>query len=308
MRHARLLVVLAAALGVAGCGSSTSGNGSAEPGTLGAELARPGPDVALIQGTSDYAVGPVRVTFLVIDSKSRSIERPHARVWVGPSLDAPPTTSTRGGARADRRPREVRVGDRRRHPDLRRPLPARPRPGKYTLVAQPEGAKIQGIANLDVRRRPQAPAVGDRAIPSRTPTLASAHGDVASLTTADPPDLSLLRYSVADSVKAHAPFVLVFATPKFCSSRTCGPVVDVAQAVQRRFAGSGVRFIHVEVYKDNNPAQGFNRWFREWRLPSEPWVFLVGRDGRIKARFEGSVSAAELSARFSGCSSLTSRV
>ena len=97
-------------------------------------------------------------------------------------------------------------------------------------------------------------------------------------------------------MKAHAPFVLVFATPKFCSSRTCGPVVDVAQAVQRRFAGSGVRFIHVEVYTDNNPAQGFNRWFREWRLPSEPWVFLVGRDGRIKARFEGSVSAAELSA------------
>ena len=94
MRHARLLVVLVAALGVAGCGSSTSSTGSAEPGTLGAELGRSGPDVALIQGTSDYAVGPVRVTFLVIDSKSRSIERPRARVWVGPSLDRPPTTST----------------------------------------------------------------------------------------------------------------------------------------------------------------------------------------------------------------------
>ena len=71
------------------------------------------------------------------------------------------------------------------------------RPGKYTLVAQPEGAKIQGIATLDVRLRPQAPAVGDRAIPSRTPTLASAHGDVASLTTANPPDLSLLGHATA---------------------------------------------------------------------------------------------------------------
>ena len=287
--------MLAAALGVAGCGSSTSGNGSAEPGTLGAELARTGPDVALIQGTSDYAVGPVRVTFLVIDSKSRSIERPHARVWVGPSLDAPPTTSTEAALEPIGIPgkSESATGGVTRIYVARFSLS---RPGKYTLVAQPEGAKIQGIATLDVRRRPQAPAVGDRAVPSRTPTLASAHGDVASLTTADPPDLSLLRYSVGESVKAHAPFVLVFATPKFCSSRTCGPVVDVAQAVQRRFAGSGVRFIHVEVYTDNNPAQGFNRWFREWRLPSEPWVFLVGRDGRIKARFEGSVSAAELSA------------
>jgi hypothetical protein len=295
VRHARLLVVLVAALCVAGCGSSAGGNGSAKPGTLGAELARSGPDVALIQGTGDYAVGQVRVTFLVIDSKSRSIERPHARVWVGPSLDAPPTTTTQAALEPIGIPgkSESATGGVTRIYVARFTLS---KPGKYTLVAQPDGAKIQGIANLDVRRHPQAPAVGDKAIPSRTPTLASADGDVASLTTADPPDLSLLHYSVADSVKAHAPFVLVFATPKFCTSRTCGPVVDVAQAVQRRFAGSGVRFIHVEVYTDNNPAQGFNRWFREWRLPSEPWVFLVGRDGRIKARFEGSVSEAELSA------------
>lgn len=291
----RLLVVLVAALCVAGCGSSTGGNGSAKPGTLGAELARSGPDIALIQGTGDYAVGQVRVTFLVIDSKSRSIERPHARVWVGPSLDAPPTTTTQAALEPIGIPgkSESATGGVTRIYVARFTLS---KPGKYTLVAEPDGAKIQGIANLDVRRHPQAPAVGDKAIPSRTPTLASADGDVASLTTADPPDVSLLHYSVADSVKAHAPFVLVFATPKFCTSRTCGPVVDVAQAVQRRFAGSGVRFIHVEVYTDNNPAQGFNRWFREWRLPSEPWVFLVGRDGRIKARFEGSVSDAELSA------------
>ena len=54
------------------------------------------------------------------------------------------------------------------------------------------------------------------------------------------------------------------------------------------------RYIHVEIYKDNNPAQGVNRWVGEWHLPSEPWVFVVGRDGRIKERFEGSVSVAEL--------------
>lgn len=293
MRYARLLVVLVGALGVAGCGSSTGSSGSAEAGTLGAELARSGPDVALIQGTSDYAVGPIRVTFLVIDSKSKSIERRHARVWVGPSLDAAPTTTTR----AMLEPIGIPGKSEAASGGVTRIYVARFRlskPGKYTLVAEPDGAKIQGIANLEVKRKPQAPAVGQRAIPSRTPTLASADGDVASLTTADPPDVSLLRYSVADSVRAHMPFVLVFATPKFCSSRTCGPVVDVAKAVQRRFAGSDVRFIHVEVYKDNNPAQGFNRWFREWRLPSEPWVFVVGRDGRIKARFEGSVSDAEL--------------
>ena len=294
MRPARVLVLLAAALGAAACGTGRTPTTAAK-GTLGAELARPGPDVALIQGTSDYATGAVRVTFLVIDSKSRSIERPHARVWVGPSLDAPPTVSTEAALEPIGLPGESSPASG----GVSRIYVARfrlARPGTYTLVAEPEGARIQGLATLKVARHPQAPAVGDRAIPSRTPTLASVHGQAAELTTASPPDLSLLRYSVADSVAVHAPFVLVFATPKFCNSRTCGPVVDVVRAVQRRFAGRGVRFIHVEVYTDNDPAQGFNRWFREWRLPSEPWIFLVGRDGRIEQRFEGSVSVAELSA------------
>jgi hypothetical protein len=295
VRLARVVILLAAAFGTGACGDGSNSAQPAAKGTLGAELARPGPDVALIQGTSDYATGPIRMTFLVVDSKSRTIERRRAHVWVGPSLDAPPLLSTEAALEPIGVPgkSEAAVGGVSRIYVARFRLS---RPGTYTVVTEPEGAEIQGFAKIRVARRPQAPALGDKAIPSRTPTLASEHGDVGALTTASPPDLSLLRYSVRDSIAAHVPFVLVFATPKFCTSRTCGPVVDVAQAVQRRFAGKGVRFIHVEVYTDNNPAQGYNRWFREWGLPSEPWVFLVGRDGRIQQRFEGSVSVAELNA------------
>jgi hypothetical protein len=287
--------LLAATLALAGCGGGGKQSAPAKRGTLAAVLDRPGPDVSLVQGTSDYAVGDVRVAFLVVNSQAKLISRPRARVWVGRSLDSRPLVSTEarlepigipgtseaatGGATV------IYVANVRLA-----------RPGTYTLVAEPEGAAIQGVANLTVAKHPQAPAVGSRAIASRTPTLASTHDDLAALTTADPPDRSLLRYSVADSLAAHDPFVLVFATPKFCTSRTCGPVVDVAEAVQRQLAGRDVRFIHVEVYRDNNPAEGYNRWFREWRLPSEPWIFLVGADGVIKARFEGSVSVAELAA------------
>ena len=89
---------------------------------------------------------------------------------------------------------------------------------------------------------------------------------------------------------------MTFATPRYCESRTCGPVVDVVEHARRRFEGSGIRFIHVEIYKDNDPRQGQNQWVRQWRLPSEPWTFLVGRDGRIKAKFEGSLSVRELTA------------
>jgi hypothetical protein len=286
------LLLVAAALVAAACGGST---GQAKTGTLAALLARSGPDVSLVQGTGDYAVGPVRVSFLVIDKHARAIERPRARVWVAKSLDSRPLLTTQ----ATLEPIGLPGVSQAASGDVSKIYVARFRlsqPGSYTLLAQPDGAAIQGLASLQVATRPQAPAVGDKAIPSRTPTIASAHGDVASLTTASPPDRSLLRYSVAHSLAAHVPFVLVFATPKFCTSRTCGPEVDVVQAVQKKLSGSGVRFIHVEIYQDNNPAAGFNRWVKEWRLPSEPFVFLVGRDGRIKGRYEGSVSAAELEA------------
>ena len=164
------------------------------------------------------------------------------------------------------------------------------------LVAEPVGGRpIQGALDLEVAEKPKAPAVGAKAFPSRTPTIASTDGDLAALTTRTPPDVALLRDSVADSLADRAPFVLAFATPKFCTSRACGPVVDVVDHVRKRLGQSPVRFIHVEIYEDNQPPET-NRWVKEWKLPTEPWVFLVGRDGRIKARFEGSVSAAELEA------------
>jgi hypothetical protein len=90
--------------------------------------------------------------------------------------------------------------------------------------------------------------------------------------------------------------VLVFATPKFCTSRTCGPAVDVVDAVRRRFRRTDIRFIHVEIYRRNDPTLGQNAFVRQWHLPSEPWVFLVSTDGRIKAKFAGPVSVSELAA------------
>ena len=68
-----------------------------------------------------------------------------------------------------------------------------------------------------------------------------------------------------------------------------------------RHAAAGLRFIHVEIYEDNDPAKGENRWVREWKLPSEPWVFLVGADGKIRDALRGhglaSASSTTRSAR-----------
>jgi hypothetical protein len=290
--RASLAVVLVAML-VTGCGSDSSSKPSApQPGTLDAIWRQAGPAVALIPGTHDYAPGSVRISFLVVDPHGRVIERPRARVWVGRARDGAPFAT----ATAQLEPIGVPgASDRADAANLYVAHVRVPSPGRYWVVARPVGGTpIGGIRDLDVRRRTASPAVGAKAYPSATPTLAEA--PFARLTTRRPPDLALLRYSVRSSLAARKPFVLVFATPRFCESRTCGPVVDVVDAVRRRLAGRGIRFIHVEIYRDNDPAKGENKWVREWRLPSEPWTFLVGRDGRIKAKFEGSVSARELTA------------
>jgi hypothetical protein len=171
-----------------------------------------------------------------------------------------------------------------------------PRPGKYWLLAEPDGGKekVQALGNVVVVNDDPEPDVGDPAPASETPTLASTGGDLSKLTTRTQPDETLLRDSVAGSLRAKAPFVVTFSTPKFCTSRTCGPVVDVVEETAKRCEDTDVRFIHVEVYEDNDPAKGYNRWVREWGLQTEPWTFAVGRDGKIVDRFEGAVSVHEL--------------
>ena len=98
---------------------------------------------------------------------------------------------------------------------------------------------------------------------------------------------------VADAVHK-VPFVVSFATPLYCQTRTCGPVVQVVQSVAKDWQAQGVDFIHVEIYKDNDPAKGTNRWVDEWKLRSEPFTFVVDKNGVIRSRFEGAFSAAEL--------------
>lgn len=249
--------------------------------------------VTLVPGTSDYGSGDVRVSFLVVGKDGKLLVAPRARLSVSKGLKQPAFTTGSAvlvntsvpGAKVDAGEiTRLFVGHVR--------LTA---PGTYWLLAELDGTSVAGLGNVIVRPRPEAPAVGDRAPASRTPTLATTK-DIAKLTTRVPPDRELLKVSVADALRLHQPFVVVFATPKFCASRTCGPVVDVVDAVRKRWAGTAVRFIHVEIYTDNVPSKGPNRWVQEWRLPTEPWVFLVGKDGRVKARIEGALSQNELAA------------
>jgi hypothetical protein len=297
MRPAAALTVLSCLLVVGGCGGSGGGSTatSTQPGggeTLEQLWREPGDDVAVVPGTENYEPGDVRVSFLVANSQGQVITLPTARVWVARALEDRPFLET--DAKLERIGVPGESTSNATHIYVARLK--LPNAGKYWMLAEPEGGKdkVQALGNVVVLKNDPPPDVGDPAPASDTPTISSTGGDLAQLTTRTPPDESLLQYSVADSLEAKVPFVVTFATPKFCASRTCGPVVDVEEEVQRRLEDDNVRFVHVEVYEDNDPAKGYNRWMKEWNLPTEPWTFVVDGHGTIVDRFEGTVSVDEL--------------
>ena len=286
-----LLLGLAACFIAAGCGGSSSAQEEPEAPTLESLWRAPGEDVAITPGGADFGPGRVRLTFLIVDEQGAVVSRPTARMWISRGLKEPPYA--RATARSEK------IGIEGSDPaDTEAIFVANlqlPKPGTYWVLAEPVGGrKIQAVGTVVVKKKTAAPDIGAPAPASQTPTLATATLD--ELTTSKVPDRELYQSSVADALADGVPFVVAFATPQYCASRTCGPTVDVVSTVRRDHADSGVRFIHVEIYEDNDPAKGVNQWVTEWKLPSEPWVFLVGPDGKIRDRFEGTVSVRELDA------------
>ena len=88
------------------------------------------------------------------------------------------------------------------------------------------------------------------------------------------------------------PQLIVFATPQFCTSRMCGPVVDIVRTLLPAY-GKRVAFTHQEIWQDFAAKKVFST-IEEWYLESEPWIFIVDGQGMIRARFEGLVAAREL--------------
>jgi hypothetical protein len=135
------------------------------------------------------------------------------------------------------------------------------------------------------------PRPGDPAIKISTPTKDSVGGDLSKIDTRVPPG-TMHDVDFAD-VLGRKPVVITFATPALCKSRVCGPIVDELEQLKSQYGGKAA-FIHMEIYNDNDLNKGYRPQVRAWRLPSEPWTFMINREGRVVASFEGAASVGEM--------------
>lgn len=157
-----------------------------------------------------------------------------------------------------------------------------------------DGTLTQGTA-FEVQMEGSAPLVGDAAPRTLNRTIHDA--PFAEISTRPVESDALHNVTVAEALDAGEPFVVFFASPRFCVSAVCGPVTDTLERVHQEL-GELVEVIHIEPW-DLDIARNEGRLtpsveMREWGLPSEPWTFVVGSGGRIAARYEGLVTAEEV--------------
>jgi hypothetical protein len=136
-----------------------------------------------------------------------------------------------------------------------------------------------------------SPAVGELPPASENRTIET-EPDLAKLTSGTEPNPDLYQQTIAQAMASGKPSVITFATPGFCQTRYCTPVVDSVSAAKEQF-GDTANFIHVEVYKEFSPLVLADE-MAEWGLVTEPWTFVLDEDGRIAARLGGPVSPQEL--------------
>ena len=175
--------------------------------------------------------------------------------------------------------------------------------GTWRLVI--EGESGEAMLDVHVAETSIVRDIGQIGVFSNTKTLDSAGGDISSITSHYRPDPALYEITVAESLFSGRPSVVVFASPAFCTTATCGPQVETVTELREAYPDAA-DYIHVEVYDNPHEIQGdltkgvLSPVLAEWGIDqvehyrNESWTFVLGADGRIAERFEGYATFEEL--------------
>ena len=166
-----------------------------------------------------------------------------------------------------------------------------PEAGNWMMAAtlDLDGGRAVGQGAVPVAAEVPA-AVGSRAKPLATPVATTAAGR-RKICTRDPV-CPLHEISLDDALRAGRPTVVNFGTPLLCTSQICGPVVDEQMVVADKLGGKA-SFIHIEIYPDRKTDKPV-RALTDYGFSTEPWLLVVDRDGIIRGRFEGPVTAGQI--------------
>jgi hypothetical protein len=262
---------------------------------------RPSVFPQIINPAGSVTCGKTRLMFSFLDSQNVPVAKPDRKVDVKVfDLGADPAKAVAEGPATFIWAIEPRVGVYVVDVDL-------PTSGEYGVEfsTTPAGGTAETIrTTMEVQPTSAVVAVGDKAPASDTPTLDDVGGDVSKISTDTNPVPDFYKTSIAAAVAAKKPFVVAFATPKFCVSQQCGPTLDRLKPIAAKHPG--VTVINVEPYElqytdgglqpvlDSSGNLTPTKATDEWHLPTEPWVFVVDKDGVVTDSFMLIFSDEEL--------------
>lgn len=187
------------------------------------------------------------------------------------------------------------------HSTLYRYYPLRitlPKPGVYdVIVSFPTGTaslQVQAFNQQDIR----IPLQGSKFPSVQTPTIDN-QLDMDTLCTRSP-QCPFHNHNVADLLQRNKPFALLIATPAFCATAYCGPVVETLIEASKNYPE--IAMIHSEVYANTKEVSGNYQDERlikaslvdELNLNFEPALFLVNNKGFVADRLDNLFDAQEL--------------
>ena len=280
------LVAGASAAVLAACGgggskpAATSGDSGSPTGSGGA----PG-DLTLVTFSDTSALtpgAPRRITFGFADKEGVVSDKAPAS-----SIDFNVTLSNQSVGTVTSAPHQT---------DLPRPyypvVFTPPQAGTYTVSAKVNGTDVQTVVQIPSSTTVVGP--GQKMVPVDTPTTADPHG--VQLVCTRQPACPLHDVTLRDALTAGTPVAFLVATPRFCQTAICGPVLDVLLKQKDQFPH--IKMLHAEVYPSEAAAQPGHQDVTEavnaYGLTFEPALYLAKADGTIANRIDTIFDGVEL--------------
>ena len=248
----------------------------------------PGRFAAQIVG-SDFAVGSNRFTFVIFHNDTAVTDaQPRVYFFSLNGFNALPAGQTRA--------RFLRVT-----PSGAAGAPAAPgvyvthtsfdRAGKWGAeIDVTSGGRRHSLQTIfTVSKRSVTPPIGAPAPRSHNPTLGQV--PLSQLDSGRPPD-TMHRISIARAIALHRPLVILFASAAYCGTFQCVPEITAVSDVQRRYHAQ-IDFVHIDIFRGARPP-ALSSTALQWHIPSQPWIFIVDRSGRVAAKFEGPTAESEI--------------
>jgi hypothetical protein len=163
----------------------------------------------------------------------------------------------------------------------------------------PEGDR-EGVTFVQVGEESSAPSIGELAPVAATRTAQTAD-QVRLISSAFNPDPDFYALSLDEALTNGRPTIVLFSTPAYCNTQTCGPQLDTIGQIKALHRAE-IDFVHVEIWENvremlDTGDQSIGvvaEAVETWGLITEPWTFFVDSNGIIVNRFEQFTTYDEL--------------